>query len=258
MDYRITDDVADPEREAEADECYTETLIRLPDGFLCYLPPDNVPDISGPPFRETGAITFGSFNNLLKISEKVVEVWSKILHQAPGTSLLMKSNALRDKSVRKRYISIFEGNGISADRVMMLSHVPSISEHLSLYSRIDIALDSFPYNGTTTTCEALWMGVPVISLNGKRHAARVGASILKRIGFPDLIAETEDKYVSRAVQLSHDRDLLIKLRETIRVRMKRSPICDAASFARKMENAFRKMYENWRCTETKSSANITL
>ena len=256
MDYRITDAVADP--EGEADEGHTETLVRLSDGFLCYSPPEDVPDISAPPFGKTGAITFGSFNNLPKISERVVEAWSRILRRVPGTSLLMKSKALRDKSVKERYIGLFEANGISADRVVMLSHLPSITEHLNLYSRIDIALDTFPYNGTTTTCEALWMGVPVISLNGNRHAARVGASILKHIGLPDLIAETEDEYVSRAVQLSHDRDLLTNLRETIRGRMKRSPICDAASFARKMENAYMEMYEDWRRGKTKSSADIAL
>ena len=173
MDYRLTDEITDP--EGDGDQYYTETRVRLKDGFLCYLPPDDAPAVSSPPVLKSGGITFGSFNNLAKVNEKVVDLWSRILCRVPGSSLLLKSKPLADKPTQRRYIDLFIKNGVMPDQIKMLSATASIPEHLACYDRVDIGLDPFPYNGATTTCEALWMGVPVVVLRGDRHAGRVGA-----------------------------------------------------------------------------------
>lgn len=239
MDYRLTDEIADP--DGDGDEYYSETLVRLTDGFLCYSPPDGAPDVSGLPSLETGHITFGSFNNLPKVNEKVIEVWSKILGRVPGSSLLLKSKQFADESTKRRYLNLFLQNGIAPERIRMLSRTESVLEHLRLYNRVDIGLDPFPYNGTTTTCEALWMGVPVVTLRGNRHSSRVGASILTRVGLRNLITVNEGEYISKAVGLASDLDKLKELRAGMRERMMESPLCDSRSFARSIEDVYRQI-----------------
>jgi len=243
MDYRFTDEIADP--EGNGDKYYSETLVRLKEGFLCYLPPDGAPDISRLPALDSGGITFGSFNNLPKVNEKVIEVWSQILLQVPGSSLLLKSKSLADDATRSHYMDLFLKSGVTSDQIKMLPTTPSISEHLGLYNRVDIGLDPFPYNGTTTTCEALWMGVPVVTLRGDCHAARVGASILTRVGLEKLIAVNEKDYVNRAAELANEFDRLEKLRARIRQRMIVSPLCDSKTFARAVESVYRRIWRSW-------------
>ena len=243
IDYRFTDEVADP--EGDGDGYYSETLVRLKNGFLCYLPPDGAPDVASLPVLEAGGITFGSFNNLPKLNERVIEVWSEILLQVPGSSLLVKSRQLADESTRRRYMDLFIKNGVIPDSINMLPSTSSILEHLDLYNRVDIALDPFPYNGTTTTCEALWMGVPVVTLRGNRHSSRVGASILTRVGLKELVAETENDYISKGAGLTRDLGRLKALRKGMRRLMKESYLCDAGSFARSVEGVCRRlMIEN--------------
>ena len=215
--------------------------MRIRNGFLCYSSPDGAPDISSLPALQTGHITFGSFNNLPKLNEKVIQVWSNILNQMPGSSLLLKSKQFVDESTRRRYMNLFLQNQITPGRIIILSRTESVLEHLALYNRIDIGLDPFPYNGTTTTCEALWMGVPIVTLRGDRHASRVGASILTRVGLRELITVSEDEYVARAVALARDLDRLRELRAGIRVRMMESPLCDSRSFALSVENIYRQI-----------------
>ena len=241
MDYRITDAVSDP--PGDTDLFHSEKLIRLPRGFICYSPPDRVTEVSRPPASATSGITFGSFNNPPKINQRVVSLWSRILHQTPRSNLLVKHKAFGDESTKLRYLDLFLKNGIPGERLRIMGHVPSVSEHLSTYDKVDIGLDTFPYNGTTTTCEALWMGVPVITRTGNRHASRVGASIMNRVGLTELIAATENKYIEKAVRLAKDMNYLAELRDSMRKRMQESPLCDAISFAREMENAFFKMLE---------------
>ena len=239
VDYRLTDEIADP--EADGHERCSETLVRLKNGFLCYLPPVRAPNVANLPALEAGGITFGSFNNLPKLNERVIEVWSGILSQLPGSSLLLKSRQLADKSTKNRYLNLFVNNGVTSDRIRTLPATPSISEHLDLYNRIDIGLDPFPYNGTTTTCEALWMGVPVVALRGNHHPSRVGASILTRVGLGDLVARNEEEYVGRAVKLANDPGRLKELRKGMRRRMTASPLCDSKGFARAVENVYREI-----------------
>ena len=243
MDYRLTDEIADP--EGDGDEYYSETLVRLKDGFLCYLPPDGASGVSSLPVLKSGGITFGSFNNLPKVNERVIEVWSQILLQVSGSSLLLKSKSLADKSTKRRYMDLFIKNGVTSDQIKMLPKTSSISEHLDFYNRVDIGLDPFPYNGTTTTCEALWMGVPVVTLRGDRHSARVGSSILTRVGLEELITVNEEEYVSRAVGLAGVPDRLKKLKAGMRQRMMESPLCDSKAFARAVEGVYRRIWKSF-------------
>jgi predicted O-linked N-acetylglucosamine transferase (SPINDLY family) len=241
MDYRLTDIWVDPPGETES--LHTEKLVRLPDGFLCYDPHnDNVTESLS---REVNRpVTFGSFNNLAKVTPDVISVWSAILKAVPDARLLLKTKPLRDVAVREHIYSLFLEKGIARDRVELTGWVPGRGDHLGLYCHVDIGLDTFPYNGTTTTCEALWMGVPVITLAGHVHAGRVGASLLSQIGLTELIASDRDEYVALAAQLARDRERLAGLHSGLRNRVAVSPLCDAVAFAGHVESAYRKMWRD--------------
>jgi predicted O-linked N-acetylglucosamine transferase (SPINDLY family) len=242
MDYRLTDELADPEGE---DVYYTEKLLRLPGAFLCYRPLENCPPVSPLPAMEKGYVTFGSFNNLSKISPSVIGLWVKLLQEVPGARLFVKNPSLTDPATRERYYGLFEVQGAARDRVELQGRTATQAEHLALYSRLDIALDTFPYNGTTTTCEAVWMGVPVITLAAKRHAGRVGVSILSNAGFGEWIAQTPEQYITLAAGLAEDVQKLAALRASLRQRMSDSPLCDGQAFARKIETAYREIWRAW-------------
>jgi predicted O-linked N-acetylglucosamine transferase (SPINDLY family) len=227
------------------EQFHTEKLIRLPENFLCYLPDRDSPEINGIPALEAGCITFGSFNKFSKISSKTFSVWTAILDKIPNSHLIVKSVALSDLTTRNYAFNKFVEGGIDKNRIELYSWLPSVREHLMLYNRIDIGLDTFPYNGTTTTCEALWMGVPVITLAGKSHASRVGVSLLSNVGLPELIATTPDEYVAKAVDLAHDLEKLQSLRKSLRDVMSRSPLTDAKKFTHHLEEAYRKIWANW-------------
>jgi predicted O-linked N-acetylglucosamine transferase (SPINDLY family) len=242
MDFRLTDDIADP--PGEADKYHSETLVRLPQGFLCYGPPEDAPDVSGLPARQNGHITFGSFNNLPKINPEVIALWSRLLDQVAGSRLLLKSKQFTDEYIRQRFLDLFSACGIAAERLTLLPRVDSTVGHLAIYHQVDIGLDPFPYNGTTITCEALWMGVPVITLRGDRHAGRVGASILTRMGLEDLVSESQDQYVETGIKLAKDMNSIENLRTNLRSRMQSSDLCDGRSFARIIEISFQKLWQN--------------
>ena len=243
MDYRLTDAIADP--QGPGDALHSETLTRLPGGFLCFAPDAEAPAVADPPVSAKSSITFGSFNNLSKMTVATVAAWARILEGVPGSRLLLKSRSFADAETRRRYRSLFAARGIAEERLELHAWIDSKSGHLGLYQRIDIGLDPFPYNGATTTCEALWMGVPVISLRGDRHAGRVGASILTRVGFSELIADTDDAYVAAAVALAEAPGRLVELRRDLRAAMAASPLCDAAGFTRHVEAAYRGMWRSW-------------
>jgi protein O-GlcNAc transferase len=242
IDHRLTDARADPP-DGGADAAYTETLWRLPDCFLVYEPSATAPAVDQRP--GDAPLTFGSFNHLPKVTPEIVAAWSQILARVSGSRLIMKGKRLGDPEVRRRYTAMFASHGIAGDRLELVGWQKSSAHHLALYHQIDIALDPFPYNGTTTTCEALWMGVPVITLAGTSHAGRVGESLLRAVGLEALIAGTEKDYVDRAVALAQKPDERAALRRTLRERMLGSALCDAAGFARRMEAAFREMWRRW-------------
>ena len=243
IDYRLTDVLADP--PGLTDRFYTERLVRLPRGFLCYRPPESAPAVGPLPSLTTGVITFGSFNNLSKITPGTIELWSSILHAVPRSRLVLKNASFTDIPTRQPYYQEFEKKGIERDRLDFRGLHWALIDHQSVYNEIDIALDPFPYNGATTTCEALWMGVPVITLAGKMHAGRVGVSILTQMELTDLIASSPDDYVRIAVELANNSVRLSELRSTLRQRMAASPLCDAKAFVRSMEDAYRTMWQNW-------------
>ncbi|MCF8120640.1 MAG: tetratricopeptide repeat protein [Deltaproteobacteria bacterium] len=240
MAFRITDGVTDPVGVTE--EHYTERLLRLPKVFLCYGPATGAPDVGPLPAQTHGAITFGSFNNLSKINAAVIGAWAGILQRVPESRLLLKARPLADEAIRRRYLTLFQERGIEADRVRMLPRTTTTAEHLACYHEVDIALDTFPYNGTTTTCEALWMGVPVVTCWGARHSARVGAAILGQVGLGHLAAEDQAGYVEAAVGLAGNLAELVSLRAGLRQRMQESPLCDAPRFARHFEAALEKIW----------------
>jgi predicted O-linked N-acetylglucosamine transferase (SPINDLY family) len=243
VDYRITDAIADP--PGEDDRLHAETLVRLPHGFLCYRPPDGAPAVPPRPIAtaEPGEVTFGSFNNLTKIGPAVIAAWSRILHRVPRSRLLLKAAGLGSPRARDRLHGEFAAQGVAPERVALLATTATRDAHLASYGQVDIALDSFPYNGTTTTCEALWMGVPVVALRGNRHAARVGASLLHRLGLDDLVAADIDGYVAIACALAADAARVVRLGTELRARMLGSPLCDAAGFVRDLEAAYVAMAE---------------
>lgn len=243
IDYRITDEVADP--RGQADGLHTERLVRLKRCFLCYRPPEQAPAVGPLAARTNGCVTFGSFNNLTKVTSDVIRAWSRILRSVTGSRLFLKARQLADAQVREGLACGFAAHGIGGDRLQLDPIVISRLEHLGAYRQCDIALDTFPYNGATTTCEALWMGVPVVSLEGNRHAGRVGASLLKAVGLDDLIATNEDAYVGRAVALANDLDGVAALHAGLRERLRRSELCDGTGFAAAMENAYREMWLAW-------------
>ncbi len=241
--YRLTDDIADP--PGEADQWHSEELIRLEGGFHCYEGPVDAPEIAPLLNQGAGGITFGSFNNISKITPATVSVWAKILTGVQGSKLMLKGRMLDNEIARDRLRAAFEDCGVSADRLDLRQWIPRDQSPLSLYDEVDIALDTFPYNGTTTTFEALWMGVPVVSMTGSRHAARVGASILQNIGLPELITETEEQYVATAINLAGKADQRETMRLELRDRLKTSSLGDAAGFAAKIEVAYQNIWQSW-------------
>jgi predicted O-linked N-acetylglucosamine transferase (SPINDLY family) len=243
VDYRITDERADPLGVTERH--HTEELVRLPDGFLCYRPPPDTTPVRPTPALNKGFVTFGSFNYPEKVMPKVVETWAAILREVPGSRLLLKGWHFGDPAIRQRYLDGFGSVGVGPERIDLRPMIPGMIEHLRLYDEVDIALDPFPYNGTTTTCEALWMGVPVVTLVGDRHAARVGLSLLWQIGLTELAALDPAAYIRIAADLACDAERLNKLRLGLRDRMRDSPLMDEPRFARSFEGALRMMWRAW-------------
>ena len=174
-----------------------------------------------------------------------MELWVKILKSIPNSRLIMKAKSFSDRSTRDNVSNIFIQKNISADKIELFPHEPSIRGHLEIYNRIDIGLDTFPYNGTTTTCEAMWMGVPVITLVGNTHASRVGMSLLSNVGLKELTARSTDEYLEIAVTLSKDLTRRNSTRERLRNMMSYSPLTDAKRFTTNLEKCYRKMWERW-------------
>jgi predicted O-linked N-acetylglucosamine transferase (SPINDLY family) len=243
VDFRLTDAEADP--PGASDGWHTEELVRLPHGFLCYRPPTDAPPVAPAPALSRGFVTFGSFNNPKKVTSRCIELWAAILGAVPTTRLLLKGELFAEEHTRKRVEGQLARAGVALERVDFRTRTAATAEHLDAYGEVDIGLDPFPYNGTTTTCEAFWMGVPVLTLRGGHHAARVGVSLLTRIGLGELIADHPDDYVAKAVALARDRDRLQALRASMRERMRVSPLMDERDFARRFEAALRDMWRRW-------------
>lgn len=237
--YRLVDAVTDP-----PESLATEQLIRLSGCFLCYQPPANAPaPTPEPPCTKTGHITFGSFNTAQKIVPPVIHAWARIVNQVPGSRLLLKAAQFLCPMVRSSFTAKFAAAGLDPTRLELLATVRDKSSHLSIYDRIDVGLDTFPYNGTTTTCEALHMGVPVVTVQGAMHPGRVGASLLTAIDLPDLIAPDVEQFIQQAAELAKDPARLADLRRGMRSRMLSSTLCDGPDYARRVGEALRSIWQ---------------
>ena len=239
IDYRMTDPYLDP--DGNADERYAEKSIRLPRSYWCYKPTIRDIPLSPPPSTQTGHITFGSLNNFCKVNDAVLDVWTKILGAVANSRLMIHAHVgtHRDRVCRR-----FAENGIDPQRI---SFVPPvwIDAYMRQYNQIDIGLDTFPYVGGTTTCDALWMGCPVVTLSGNTAISRGGVSILSNAGLPELIAQNPEAYVRLAADLAGDATRLAQLRGTMRERMSRSSLMDAKRFAADMETVYRQIWKKW-------------
>jgi predicted O-linked N-acetylglucosamine transferase (SPINDLY family) len=238
IQYRLTDAVADPPGEPI---CHTEELVRLPGGFCAYRPADDAPPVSPPPCRERGHVTFASLHKLAKLNDRVLDLWCQLLRAVPTARLLVFRDCLRG-GVREHFRQRFLSRGFGDDRVLLRHQAEGPGGYLAVYRDVDVLLDSFPWGGHATACEALWMGVPVVTLPGDRHAGRMVASALTQVGLAELIARTPEEYVARAAALAGDPERLAALRDGLREQTRRSPLCDGAAFTRHLEAAYRAMW----------------
>ncbi|MSR69047.1 MAG: tetratricopeptide repeat protein [Phycisphaerales bacterium] len=238
--WRIVDSITDP---IGSDAHCTEQLARIDPCFLCYCPPAQSPQPALP--SEEAPITFGSFNMTPKISPRTIALWSATLKAVPGSRLLLKSKSMADAGTRAHMLALLERGGISPACVDVVAYTAGLQEHLALYARVHVALDTTPYNGTTTTCEALWMGVPTLTLLGDRHAARVSASLLTAAGHEELIAHTQLEFVDKARALATDRPRLTTLRSTLRDDLLGSALCDQHAYAQRFHAALRTAWRTW-------------
>lgn len=240
MDYRISDYLADPPGLTE--HLHTETLLRMPEAYMVFSRPLASPTVGPLPAARSGTITFGSFNAISKITPVVVETWSRILKANLSSRLLIA--AVPSQSARVRICGMFGECGIDPTRLTLHGPVQR-PDFLALHHEADIALDPFPFNGTTTTCDSLWMGLPVITLAGASHVSRVGLSMLTNIGLPELIASSTDEYVTIATDLANHPNRLQEMRASLRQRMLASPVMDAPRFTKNLESAYRQVWHAW-------------
>jgi protein O-GlcNAc transferase len=238
MDYIIADATEIP---AGAEQYYTEQVIRMPHSFICYEPHPEIPDVNPLPALNNQHITFGSFNILTKITPSVVTTWSEILNRLPESRLILKTRGLDCPTTRQRYLDLFAKNGVSASRITCYPY-SSRSELWPIYQQVDIQLDPFPFSGSTTTLESLWMGVPVITLPGETFASRHSLSYLSTIGLTDFVAQDRDHYIRLAVDWSHRLTELSEIRKNLRTQVQQSPLCDAPGFTRDLLKELRRIW----------------
>jgi predicted O-linked N-acetylglucosamine transferase (SPINDLY family) len=242
IDYRISDAHLDPSGTTE--QFYSETLQRLPRTFACYTPAVDSPEVSALPAASRGFITFGSFNSLVKLHPALLETWADILNQLPRSQMIIAAHGLQNVAAQNYFAEIFQKKGIGRGRLRFFGNQP-LGEYLALHREIDLALDSFPINGHTVNCHAIWMGVPVITLAGVTCCQRLCSSVLSNLDLKRFVARTRAEYVKIAVEAASDLNRLAELRAGLRQRMRQSPIMDAAGYARDVEAAYRQMWRNW-------------
>lgn len=242
IDYKLSDIWLTP---GESGELFTEHVYNMDRCFIVYQPPRQTPDVNHPPCIETGYVSFGSFNDLAKLSPEVIACWSRILLRVPRSRLFIKARQSKDPQAQTNILRRFHEHEIASDRIVFLPYIPDSTGHFAAFHAIDICLDTFPYNGCTTTCDALWMGLPVVTLAGDRSVARYGVTLLSAVGLTELIAGDPEQYVEIAASLARNPDRLAMLRSRIRPSMAASDLCDAAGFARAMEKTYRDVWQRW-------------
>ncbi|CAJ1410468.1 unnamed protein product [Effrenium voratum] len=228
IDYRLVDEVVDP---IDTTQPFSEELVRIPGCFLCYTPPTRIPEVEALPALR-GYVTFGSFSCLAKVGEPVVALWARCLHEVPNSRLLVKNKGFYSPDVQATFIAKFKAYGIPEHRLKLMALAPTSYEHLNIYNEVDIALDTFPYSNTTTTCESLLMGVPAVCLVGSTHGSRVCYTLLSAIGLAEFAAQTQEAYVTKVKGLCSNLQTLAMLRKNLRQIMLSSALCDGSGFVR--------------------------
>ncbi|MDX2147855.1 MAG: tetratricopeptide repeat protein [Planctomycetota bacterium] len=248
IDLRFVDSHTDPiagTGSSAADEFHTERLVRLDPCFLCFSPSSEMRGVGVDARAASEPLAFGSFNATTKINDATIQLWSRVLTSVPGSTLVLKALALGDADLGESLLTRFQSRGVVRERITLLPPSKSQVEHLREYGRVDIGLDPFPYHGTTTTCDALFMGVPVVSRAGDRHASRVGVTLLNAVGLGELAATDDDGFVRAATSLAMDRARLASLRASLRERMLASALCDGPGFAARFAAALRGAWRAW-------------
>lgn len=240
MDYRITDAVADPEHEGG--RFHSERLVRLPHPMWCYQPDESLPAVAPSPAATSGKVTFGSFNYFAKLNTEVIALWVRLLTRLPDARLIV--TRIPGAQTERAFRRWFEHAGLAPQRVELHGILPR-AQFSELFARVDIALDPFPYAGTTTTCDAMWMGIPVITFAVATSASRSGASLLRAVGLGNLVANSPEEYLNIARKLANDVDTRAALRCSLRERMLRSPLMDAKRFTKNLEAAYRSIWREW-------------
>lgn len=241
IDYRFEDTWVSPEG---AQQFYSEKLVFLPNSFTCYEPISPCPEVSETPAFKNGFITFGCFNNTNKLTPGTIRLWAQLLAKLPTAKLLLKSSHLNDKGTIERFRAQFLEHDIN-DEQLLFEGSSEIYQYLEAYSKVDIALDPFPHNGGTTSHDTIWMGVPMVSLEGNRYVSRFGVSILNNLGHPEWIASDETEYVNKAIVLASDVESLNSIRLGLREKMKASPLCDGETFTRNFEHTLRSLWKEF-------------
>jgi len=239
MDYRLTDRYLDP--PGLFDHCYSEASVRDLDSFWCYDPEMEAPPVNRLPALERGQVTFGCLNNFCKVNAGTLRLWARTMRAVPGSRLLLLAP---EGLARRNLVDLMEADGVAPERVEFIDRTHR-QEYLAMHNRIDIGLDTIPYNGHTTSLDAMWMGVPVVTLVGRTVVGRAGLSQLTNIGLTELIGNTPEEFARIAVSLSSNLQSLAWLRSTLRERMRKSPVCDTQRFARTIETAYRTMWLRW-------------
>ncbi len=240
IDYILADSYVLPISDTEQ---YSETPWRLPDSYLCYTPPNFEPTFTNGPALTNGYVTFGSFNNLSKLTDTAIACWAQILRAVPESRLLLKAKQLDSPAFQSSLSRRFSAAGIETDRVTTMGRTSGFAEHLDAYNQMDIALDPFPYAGTTTTAEALWMGVPVLTLSGKSFVERVGVSMLTNTDLKEWVAASSEELVTKAANFSANKVELSAMRAKVRSQFRSSPICNPSAFSDALASAFRDMWK---------------
>ncbi|MBM3571539.1 MAG: hypothetical protein FJX52_04125, partial [Alphaproteobacteria bacterium] len=242
IDYWLTDGFLHP---GEAQDRFVETLVRVPH-LIVYPPLRDLPPIGPVPSSEAAGIVFGSCNNPAKLTDSTIALWARVLRAVAGSRLRLKYlNWFDNPRLRRRIAARFLVHGVGEQQLAFISGDQARPEHFRQIDRFDVALDSFPFNGCTTTFEALCMGVPVVTLAGERYVSRMSGSLLETLGLRDLIATSPDDFVARAVAVAHDSAYRRRLRESLRSAIAASRLCDASAFARSVEDAYRQMWRDW-------------
>ncbi len=245
IDYRLSDHHVDPQGETEIFN--SEKLLRMPHSYFCYQPYWQSPPVTPLPALETGILTLGCFNNHTKVTAQLLDLWAEIIKKIPNSRLLLKSSTqhFNDPEIVKWVSEKLFSRGLTPEQIHILPSTRTTEEHLKYYQQIDIALDTYPYNGATTTCEALWMGIPVISWSGKTHASRMGLSLLNTVGLGHLVAKSAEEYLNIVINLTSDLNQLQDLRKNLRSQVSASPLTQAAQFTAHLETLYQNIWETW-------------